>query len=602
MGLFNKVFKKRKVYISYDDKDLNIAQKASHVLEDNGCSCWFKDRDAGINVVEDVVNAIRDSNLFILIFSKNSADSKFVTSEVDYAFTHDIPLLVFRVDNTDLDGGLEYYLDNKAWMDAFSTQKDKWDELTDVCLRILDGRKVTLNYSPLNDSQAKDDDGAKIFISYSSMDSDIALKTCEFLEEHGMKCWMAPRDIEVGSDYNKSIMDGLHNAKVVVLICSDNSYSSKFVVNEIKSAFESNKYIIPLNVDDSMPSGDMGFYLNNHKHIYLNPLNPDFTDLKNEAADFLGIEAIESNPDEKKSQKDDKISFQDFEDDDNYIFISYKHLDKETIYPIIKRFNDAGFKVWYDDGLKYGEDYDDLIDYKIDNCTLFLIFITERVIKGAYDPKEYMKKELDVAIETDTKILPVFLDDVKLKGKYRMQLRGLHSIFRHEYGDEDEFIAKCIDVFTNHFHIEPELKVPPKSAKPSDILGISYIPRDPNCDIYKLGEIIFYKLGYKDEKHFSELSDEDHFKWEANAIRALCVAKASGWNYPEDLKFHDTEVTTLDKGQSLYRTVMESIGWTSGKYDYDKKTIDLSSLYHYPEEQALLRIIDCVKDSKFEFK
>lgn len=119
MGLLSKVFKKRSVYISYDDNELNIAQKASHVLESNGCTCWFKNRDAGLNTVEDVVNAIKDSNLFILIFSKNSVNSKFVKTEVDYAFTYDIPILVFRVDETDLDGGLEFFLNNKAWLDAF---------------------------------------------------------------------------------------------------------------------------------------------------------------------------------------------------------------------------------------------------------------------------------------------------------------------------------------------------------------------------------------------------------------------------------------------------------------------------------------------------
>jgi hypothetical protein len=149
-----------------------------------------------------------------------------------------------------------------------------------------------------------------------------------------------------------------------------------------------------------------------------------------------------------------KGPFEAYEGEEPYIFISYKHADSEIVFPIIKQFHDAGFNIWYDDGLKYGADYDDLIDYKIDNSSLFVICITKKVIEGAYDPKEYMKKELDVAIDTDTKMFPIFLEDVKLKGKYRMQLKGMHSIFKHEHTDE-EFLKKCITAFKEDFGIEP---------------------------------------------------------------------------------------------------------------------------------------------------
>lgn len=148
--------------------------------------------------------------------------------------------------------------------------------------------------------------------------------------------------------------------------------------------------------------------------------------------------------------------FKAYEGNQPYIFASYKHADSDIIYPMLKQFNDRGFNIWYDDGLQYGEDYDDLIDLKIEESSLFIICITERVIKYARDKDEYMKKELDVAIETETPILPIFIHDVKLKGKYRMQLRGKHSIFKFEYASEDEFLKECVDAFENDFGLEPE--------------------------------------------------------------------------------------------------------------------------------------------------
>ena len=148
-----------------------------------------------------------------------------------------------------------------------------------------------------------------------------------------------------------------------------------------------------------------------------------------------------------------KGPFPAYEGDEPYIFISYKHDDSDVIYPILKEFHDAGVNIWYDDGLEYGEDYDDKIDMKIDGASLFVICITERVIKFAYDSDEYMKKELDVALDVGVKIFPIFIDDVKLKGKYRMQLKGKHSIFRNQYV-HDDFIKECLSAFENEFGIE----------------------------------------------------------------------------------------------------------------------------------------------------
>jgi hypothetical protein len=37
-----------------------------------------------------------------------------------------------------------------------------------------------------------------VFISHSSQDKKIADAVCNFLEKHGVLCWMAPRDITPG--------------------------------------------------------------------------------------------------------------------------------------------------------------------------------------------------------------------------------------------------------------------------------------------------------------------------------------------------------------------------------------------------------------------
>lgn len=46
---------------------------------------------------------------------------------------------------------------------------------------------------------------ADVFISYSSVNKDAANAICHVLEENGVRCWIAPRDILQGFDYGDVI-------------------------------------------------------------------------------------------------------------------------------------------------------------------------------------------------------------------------------------------------------------------------------------------------------------------------------------------------------------------------------------------------------------
>lgn len=100
-----------------------------------------------------------------------------------------------------------------------------------------------------------------VFISYSTKNSDVANKVCYVLEQNGLKCWIAPRNISSGRIYVDEIADAIKSTKIVVLIYSTYSQESKYVNNEINMAFSNNKKILSFNIDDSMPKEDMEYYL-----------------------------------------------------------------------------------------------------------------------------------------------------------------------------------------------------------------------------------------------------------------------------------------------------------------------------------------------------
>src|ERR1700680_2891197 len=65
-----------------------------------------------------------------------------------------------------------------------------------------------------------------VFISYASQDAAVANAIVESLERHGIRCWIAPRDVVPGSLYADEIVGAINDAKAVVLILSEHSIAS----------------------------------------------------------------------------------------------------------------------------------------------------------------------------------------------------------------------------------------------------------------------------------------------------------------------------------------------------------------------------------------
>lgn len=99
------------------------------------------------------------------------------------------------------------------------------------------------------------------FISYSTQDTDKAKQIVKALEDSGIKCFYAPRDIEPGTDYATEIIKAIKNMDCVTLVFSSASNASMYVLREVNSAVLHNKLVIPFKVDNTAPSESMEFYL-----------------------------------------------------------------------------------------------------------------------------------------------------------------------------------------------------------------------------------------------------------------------------------------------------------------------------------------------------
>jgi len=100
-----------------------------------------------------------------------------------------------------------------------------------------------------------------VFISYSQPDGECAHEMVSYLEAHGVRCWIAPRDIAPASDWAEEIIDAISAARVMVLVFSAGSNQSPQVRREVERAVHKRIDILPFRIADVLPSKSLEFFL-----------------------------------------------------------------------------------------------------------------------------------------------------------------------------------------------------------------------------------------------------------------------------------------------------------------------------------------------------
>ena len=111
-----------------------------------------------------------------------------------------------------------------------------------------------------------------VFISHSSKDKPIADGICANLEAAGLRCWIAPRDIDSGDDWPTAIAKAIAASQVMVLVFSAHSNSSEQVSRELFLAANSKLVIIPFKIENVKPEPGKLFYLGSTH--WLDAMNP----------------------------------------------------------------------------------------------------------------------------------------------------------------------------------------------------------------------------------------------------------------------------------------------------------------------------------------
>lgn len=90
---------------------------------------------------------------------------------------------------------------------------------------------------------------ADIFISYSRKDSAHAHALADAMRARGLTVWVDVSGIEAATSWSQEIVDAIDSCKVFLVLLSERSITSDNVVRELSLAYESQRPILPVDIE-----------------------------------------------------------------------------------------------------------------------------------------------------------------------------------------------------------------------------------------------------------------------------------------------------------------------------------------------------------------
>ena len=139
-----------------------------------------------------------------------------------------------------------------------------------------------------------------------------------------------------------------------------------------------------------------------------------------------------------------RIPFPAYRGDEPYIFVSYAHNDADIVFAEINRWNKQGYNIWYDEGISPGNEWEDEIANALENCSLFVVFITPDSVGS-----QNCRDEIYYALVAKLPIIAIHLKETVLKGGLKLRMSSIQAILKHSM-NEEAYIYKYTTAFNKY--------------------------------------------------------------------------------------------------------------------------------------------------------
>jgi hypothetical protein len=156
-----------------------------------------------------------------------------------------------------------------------------------------------------------------------------------------------------------------------------------------------------------------------------------------------------------------------------YLFISYAHADSEQVYPYIQRLHDDGFRIWYDEGIEFGRDWDTEVATALAGTAMMVLFISPTSVQ-----RPNVKRELVFATDRNKPVVSLYLKETTLPLDWELRLWVAHHVLNIDAGYGR--VRNDLDQSTRSFAPPPSLIASPtqsyKLGKGLDLNPSLFVP------------------------------------------------------------------------------------------------------------------------------
>ncbi|HJN50779.1 MAG: TIR domain-containing protein [Pseudomonadales bacterium] len=204
-----------------------------------------------------------------------------------------------------------------------------------------------------------------------------------------------------------------------------------------------------------------------------------------------------------------KRPFPAYHGDGPYVFVCYAHDDADVVYPELAWLQEQGVNLWYDEGISAGKVWREEIGDALTHARQVLFYISSASLRS-----EHCDREINLALDDNKEIIPVYLEKLDLTPGLRVGLSRVHALHREQDSDYRQRLLKSLE--------QDRITDSPVAARPPGISShrrsIAVLPFDNMS-------------GDADQEYFSDGITEEVMSALSKSSELLVIARNSTFTY-----------------------------------------------------------------------
>ena len=261
----------QRVFISHASDDREIAGAVCAALETAGIGCWIAPRDIppGVLWASSINEAIRTSQIIVLIYTERAKASSHVLREMERAAAYDVRVLPFRVTTVEPSGTLAYYIGASQWLDVGGKP---WEEqlghLAETTRHWLSDGSAPKDASPRRSAK-------RATMATAQIPEMVEIRRVPALLYQGRRFWIQSTRASIGRSRDPRLaneivldegFDTISRQHATILTNPDRTRFSVRDEGSSNGTYLNDRELIPREIYELVPGP--GFRLGNHDFVF----------------------------------------------------------------------------------------------------------------------------------------------------------------------------------------------------------------------------------------------------------------------------------------------------------------------------------------------